>query len=83
MSGKKVSQAQCAEVFGVHRNTLANWLKQGCPFDQKANKQQGKDWVLDTAQVAQWREDLAIKNSIGEEVDQASTELSNEYYEER
>jgi phage terminase Nu1 subunit (DNA packaging protein) len=66
MAGKKVSQSQCASTFGVHRNTLANWLKQGCPYDQKANKPQGKDWVLDTADVAQWREDQAIKNTIGD-----------------
>jgi phage terminase Nu1 subunit (DNA packaging protein) len=66
MSGKKVNQSECAVIFGIHRNTLSNWVKQGCPYVQKANKPQGKDWVLDTAHVAQWREDLAIKNSIGD-----------------
>ena len=65
MFGKKVSQSQCAEVFGVHRNTIAAWLRQGCPFDQKANKSQGLDWVLDTAQVAQWREEKAASDASG------------------
>jgi phage terminase Nu1 subunit (DNA packaging protein) len=66
LAGKKVSQSECALVFGVHRNTLSNWVKQGCPFDQKANKALGKDWILDTATVAQWREGLAVKNTVGD-----------------
>jgi len=66
MNKRHVSQSSCAEIFGVHRNTVANWIKQGCPFVQKANKKQGKDWVLDTADVAQWRADKAVQDTVGD-----------------
>jgi len=75
MAGQKVSQSQCAAVFGVHRNTIANWLKQGCPFDQKANKPQGKDWILDTAKVAQWREQKAVIDATGDTEGASEEEL--------
>ena len=66
MNKRHVSQSSCAEIFGVHRNTVANWIKQGCPYVQKANKKQGKDWVLDTADVAQWRADKAVQDTVGD-----------------
>lgn len=71
MRGKQVSQSECAVFFGVHRNTVGNWLKKDCPYIQKANKRSGKDWILDTAEVAQWREDIAIKNALGDLPDDA------------
>lgn len=75
MAGRKVSQSECAAVFGVHRNTVGNWLKAGCPFIQKANKKQGKDWILNTAEVAQWRAELAVKNAVGDTKDLDEVEL--------
>jgi phage terminase Nu1 subunit (DNA packaging protein) len=66
LAGKKVSQSECAIVFGIHRNTLGSWLKQGCPYVKKANKALGINWILDTAAVAQWREEQAIKNTVGD-----------------
>lgn len=71
MKGKEVSQSECATFFGVHRNTVGNWLKKGCPFIQKANKRAGKDWILDTAEVAQWREKVAVNNALGDMPDDA------------
>lgn len=73
MSKRHVSQTACADIFGVHRSTVAAWLRQGCPYVQKADKKQGKDWVLDTADVAQWRADKAVQDSVGDH-DQASDE---------
>jgi hypothetical protein len=61
LAGKKVSQSECATVFGINRNTLGSWLKQGCPYVKKAKKALGINWVLDTAAVAQWTEDQTIK----------------------
>jgi phage terminase Nu1 subunit (DNA packaging protein) len=75
LAGKKVSQSECAAVFEIHGNTLGSWLKQGCPFHQKANKPLGINWVLDTAAVAQWREDQAIKNTVGELTSLGEVEL--------
>ena len=66
MKGKEVSQTECAQFFGVHRNTVAAWLKKDCPYIQKANKRVGKDWILDTAKVAQWREEKAVLNALGD-----------------
>lgn len=65
MSGKQVSQSECASVFGVHRNTVAAWVKKNCPVVQVGNKSQGRDWILDTAAVAQWRAEQAVQNAVG------------------
>lgn len=75
MSKRHVSQSGCAEVFGVHRNTVAAWLKQGCPFVQKADKKRGRDWILDTADVAQWRADKAVQDTVGDTETASEDEL--------
>ncbi len=75
MNKRHVSQSGCAEIFGVHRNTVAAWVKQGCPFVQRGNKSQGKDWVFDTAEVAQWRADKAVRDSVGDTNDSSEDEL--------
>lgn len=75
MNKRHVSQSGCAEIFGVHRNTIAAWVKQGCPFVQRGNKSQGKDWVFDTAEVAQWRADKAVRDSVGDTNESSEDEL--------
>lgn len=59
----------------MHRNTIAAWVKQGCPFVQRGNKSQGKDWVFDTAEVAQWRADKAVRDSVGDTNESSEDEL--------
>lgn len=39
------------------------WIRKGMPFVEKGN--QTKEWEFDTAAVAQWREEQAIANALG------------------
>lgn len=56
--GNKVNRAELAAVFGVSLPTIDAWVRQGCPYDEKAGGK-GKSWVFDTADVAAWRERVA------------------------
>jgi phage terminase Nu1 subunit (DNA packaging protein) len=75
MSGKQINVNQAAELFGINRTTLYTWLKQGCPYEVKADRKLGQEWVLNSAEVAQWRTQQAIKNAIGNTNDVDSEEL--------
>ena len=68
MSGKGqiVSASGLAAVFGVHRNTVNNWVKKGCPYIQKADRRRGQEWQFSTAEVAQWRTEQAIIDAVGD-----------------
>lgn len=71
--GETVNQSGLARVFGVHRNTIAAWVRNGCPVVTEGGKKRGRDWAFDTAAVAQWREDLAKADAIGD-TDHATTD---------
>lgn len=45
--------------MGVSRQAINNWLIDGMPYDQKADRDNGKTWVFDTADVRIWREKIA------------------------
>lgn len=70
--GETVNQAGLAAFFGVHRNTVAAWIRRGCPYVTKGGKSTGgRDWKFDSAAVAQWRIDEAVSDA-GASIDQSS-----------
>jgi len=63
---RKVNRAELAEVFGVSLPTVDAWVRAGCPFDHRGTS--GKKWVFDTADVFRWREERAVQEANGAEV---------------
>jgi phage terminase Nu1 subunit (DNA packaging protein) len=51
--GQKVNRTELAAVFGVSLPTVDQWVRDGCPFDQKAVGK-GRPWIFDTADVSTW-----------------------------
>lgn len=66
MKGRQANLNELADFFGVHRNTVSAWLRDGCPYVQKANRRQGREWIFNTAEVAAWREERAVVNALGD-----------------
>ncbi|MCH9026340.1 MAG: terminase small subunit [Proteobacteria bacterium] len=61
-----MSLAELARIIGVQRNTLLSMVRRGCPYIARANRAKGIEWQLNTAEVAQWRIDEAVKEAIGD-----------------
>jgi phage terminase Nu1 subunit (DNA packaging protein) len=55
-----------AGLFGVTRQTVDRWLKQGCPFVEKADRDRGREWQLSLPAVVEWREKRAVEQAIGD-----------------
>lgn len=53
-------------LLGVHRSTVLNWLRNGCPFIAQGDKQRGKEWQLDLPAIVEWRERRAVEAAIGD-----------------
>ena len=62
--GQEVNQTGLADTFGVSLPTVRAWVRRGCPVVQRGAK--GKQWVFNTADVAQWREDEAAAAAVGD-----------------
>jgi hypothetical protein len=43
-----------AALLGLHRNTLADWLARGAPYETRADKQRGIDWELSIPAIVAW-----------------------------
>lgn len=69
--GQKVNKAGLAGVFGISLVTVEQWLRDGCPFEEKGAGK-GKPWVFDTATVAAWREERATEDASGTDVQDES-----------
>lgn len=66
MPGIVLSLDKTAEVFGVNRRTLSEWVSAGCPAHKI-----GQAWKLDSAEVSTWlRERQEKKNGGGSETDE-------------
>ena len=74
--GEIVSAIGLSGIWGVHRNTIAAWVKRGCPYITKADRTRGVEWQFNTADVAHWRIDLAIQDTIGDTEQATETELN-------
>lgn len=57
---RHVSLKEAALWLDRDRNTLMKWIeKEGCPYVQKADRDLGRPWVLDVAEVVRWLEKRA------------------------
>lgn len=54
-----VSLKELASFLERDRNTITNWLKFGLPYVEKADRDLGKAWSFDTAEVVRWLEKRA------------------------
>ncbi len=63
--GQVVNLAELSRIIGVQRNTLLSMVRRGCPYISRSKKK-GKGWQFNTAEVAQWRIDEAVKHAIGD-----------------
>jgi phage terminase Nu1 subunit (DNA packaging protein) len=55
-----------AEFCGIALTTLDDWLRRGCPFEQRGSK--GKAWVFNSAKVVSWRADDIRSETAGVQV---------------
>ncbi len=68
MPGIVLSLDKTAEVFGVNRRTLSEWVSAGCPA-----RKVGQAWKLDSAAVSTWlreRQEKRPGNGAGSEVEE-------------
>jgi len=61
--GRLVNRSEIAELYGVSLPTVTSWVKRGCPYVRAGNR--GKEWQFNTAAVAEWREQQAYANAVG------------------
>lgn len=61
-----MSLSAVARIVGVQRNTLMSMVRRGCPYISKPTRKKGSQWEFNTAEVAQWRIDQAVKEAIGD-----------------
>ncbi|SEH31557.1 hypothetical protein SAMN02799636_01096 [Methylobacterium sp. 275MFSha3.1] len=54
------SLSQAATLLGVHRNTLSQWLREGCPAIEKADRERGVEWQLSLPDIVDWRIERAV-----------------------
>ncbi len=64
--GEIASLSAVARIIGVQRNTLMSMVRRGCPYLSKPGRKKGSEWKFNTAEVAQWRIDQAVKEAIGD-----------------
>jgi phage terminase Nu1 subunit (DNA packaging protein) len=76
-TGKLVSKGELAEIMGVALPTVDHWIKRGAPFVSEGGK--GVAWVLNTADVIEWR----LDEIRGEYEDQEADEKVLDYNEAR
>ena len=58
------SLTQASAILGVHRNTLAKWLDQGCPAVTRADRDRGIEWELEIPAIVDWRITRAVEDAL-------------------
>lgn len=58
---RHVSLKEAASLLDRDRNTIMKWIDAGCPFVEKADRDLGKAWVLDIADIVRWLEDRSAR----------------------
>lgn len=48
----RVNREQLADILGVSKPTVSNWLDDGLPYAQQGAK--GREWIFDTKEVIAW-----------------------------
>ncbi|EAM3588059.1 terminase small subunit [Salmonella enterica] len=64
IKGREVNRSGLAEVFGVSLPTVDNWRRAGCPT--LAIGGSGKSYSFDTAAIADWLRERAVRSATGE-----------------
>lgn len=66
MRGKTIKDI--AEFYGLHLNTVRDWIKAGCPYVQRGFKGggAGKEWLLDPVEVEKWKIAREVKKAVGD-----------------
>lgn len=60
------SLLELAGLLGVNRSTVTTWLGQGCPFVERADRAQGKEWKLSLPDVVGWLRKRDVDQAIGD-----------------
>lgn len=74
--GRQMSLSQAA-ALDRDRNTVSKWLDHGWPYVEKADRDTGRQWALDVAEVVRWLERRAGESTaekLGAGPDGAVTE---------
>ena len=58
------SLVKAAAILGVHRNTLAGWVDQGCPVVKRADRARGVEWEISVPAVVDWRIQKAVTDAL-------------------
>lgn len=64
---RHVSLKELAAFLDRDRTTISKWIEAGLPYVEKANRDLGKSWVFDTAEVVRWMEQRAA-NDVAEKL---------------
>ena len=71
---RHVSLKQLAELLDRDRNTIMKWAAQGCPFIEKGDRDVGRSWTFDLAEVVKWRDKVSAEYAVekigGEKMDE-------------
>lgn len=58
------SLSEAAKLLGLHRNTLHEWLREGCPSVEKADRTRGIEWKLALPEIMRWRIERAVADAV-------------------
>ena len=61
---RRVSLKELASILDRDRNTVSAWLDHGLPYVEKADRDLGKAWSFDTAEVVRWLEKRAADSAV-------------------
>ena len=67
--GRHVTLTEVAEILGVGRTTVGGWIKRGCPYIQRADRNTRTPWMFDLSAVIAWKEQQAVLAAVGESAD--------------
>ncbi|MCH4539464.1 terminase small subunit [Ochrobactrum sp. A-1] len=59
-----VSLKELSTLLHRDRNTVSGWLSHGLPYVEKADRDLGKAWSFDTAEVVRWLEKRAADSAV-------------------
>jgi phage terminase Nu1 subunit (DNA packaging protein) len=65
VKGEVLNRAELAKFFGVALTTVDAWVREDCPFVKKAQGK-GQSWKFDSAAVAEWLQERAVNNKVGD-----------------
>jgi phage terminase Nu1 subunit (DNA packaging protein) len=56
-----LNKTELAEIFGVSRTTISDWIIKGMPVEDRGRN--GKEWQFSLPQVAEWRLEQLLSNT--------------------